>query len=84
MYNQSSVTIYIDPALALPDNDQWENRFEIHSETSDRVYIVAQNKKKRYWACSCPGWKAHRHCKHLQSIGVPSHERPYEPSIERR
>jgi len=28
----------------LPDNDQWENRFEIRSETSNRIYIIAQHK----------------------------------------
>ena len=39
-------------SVALPDNDQWENRFEIKSETSDRIYIVSQHKKLRYWGCS--------------------------------
>ena len=65
-------------SVALPDNDQWCNRFEIRSETSNRVYIVAQNKSKRHFACSCPGWKRHRHCKHLDELGLPSFERPYE------
>lgn len=62
----------------LPDNDQWTNRLEIRSESSNRVYIIAQNKRKRFWACSCPGWKAHRNCKHLQTLGLPCFERPHE------
>jgi len=79
---ERDITLYIDRSVALPDNDQWQFRFEIRSETSDRVYIIAQNKKKRHWACSCPGYKAHRHCKHLAALGIPSYERPYEPKIE--
>jgi hypothetical protein len=66
--------------LALPDSDQWINRFEIRSESSNRVYVIAQNKRKRHWACSCPGWKSHRKCKHLAALGLPAYERPYEPN----
>lgn len=48
---------------------------EIHSETSSRVYIVAQNNRNGVdhgrWECSCMGWKRHRHCKHLTAM-VPS------------
>jgi hypothetical protein len=76
--------IYIPRHAALPDNDQWQNRFEIHSETSDRVYVIAQNKKKRHWACSCPAWRIHRKCKHLSSIGVPNYERPFEVIVNTR
>lgn len=75
-------TIYVRNEMMLPDNDQWEHRFEIRSESSNRVYIIAQNIKKRHWACSCPGWKAHRTCKHLQAIGVPNREKPYEVNIQ--
>ena len=63
---------------ALPDNDQWTNRFEVRSESSGRVYVVSQNKKKRHWGCSCPGWRTHRKCKHLTAIGLPVHEEPHE------
>jgi hypothetical protein len=81
--NHTLPTLYIPgDALTLPDNDQWQNRFEIHSETSDRVYIVAQHKTKKHWACSCPGWKSHRRCKHLSSIGVPNNEKPYEVIVK--
>lgn len=68
-------------AVMLPNNDQWENRFEIRSESSNRVYVVAQNIKKRHWACSCPGYKIHRKCKHLEAIGLPAHEHPYEAKL---
>ena len=68
-------------AVTLPDNDQWENRFEVRSATSDRVYIVAQNKKKRHFACSCPGWKRHRKCKHLEAVGLPNGEVPFEVNL---
>jgi uncharacterized Zn finger protein len=67
--------------LALPDNGQWTNRMEIRSETSNRVYIVSQNIQKRHFACSCPGWKIHRHCKHLKALGLPGFEKPYEAKI---
>ena len=56
----------------------WVNRIEIKSETSDRIYVVSQHAEKRYWACSCPGWKSHRKCKHLSQLGLPNHEQPFE------
>lgn len=43
-----SNVIRIESSVALPDNDQWENRFEIYSESSNRVYVISQNKKGRY------------------------------------
>jgi len=63
---------------ALPDNNQWTNRFEIRSESSNRIYIIAQHKKNRYWGCSCPGWRRHRKCKHLTNLSLPAYEQPYE------
>jgi len=65
----------------LPDNKQWTNRFEIRSETSDRVYTVAQNKAKGHWGCSCPAWRTRRKCKHLRSLGLPELEQPAERSL---
>ena len=79
----SNLTIYIERAAVLPDNNQWQNRFEVRSETSGRIYVIAQHRLKKHWGCSCPGWKCHRRCKHLESIGIPSYERPFEPQIER-
>jgi hypothetical protein len=59
-------------------NNQWINRIEIKSETSNRVYVVAQHAQKRYWGCSCPGWRRHRRCKHLERLGLPGGEGPFE------
>lgn len=75
--------LYIDEALTLPDNDQWQNRFEVRSETSSRIYTIAQHRVKKHWGCSCPSWRTRRYCKHLKAIGLPSHEEPHEPVIER-
>lgn len=68
-------------AVRLHANDQWENRFEIHSETSNRVYVVARHKKKRHWGCSCPSYRTRRRCKHLEDIGLPTNKTPYEALI---
>ncbi len=76
-----SVQLYVDSQDKLPDNALWENRFEIHSETSNRVYIVAQNKSKKHFACSCPGWKRYRKCKHLRALSLPAHEEPVNEII---
>lgn len=77
----SEVTIYISREIALPDNDQWQHRFNIKSESSDRLYTVAQNKSKKHWGCSCPAYRTRRRCKHLAGIGLPANETPYEPKI---
>jgi len=68
----------------LDDNAQWTNRFEIHSATSDRVYTVAQHKAKRHWGCSCPGWRRHRNCKHLDVLRLPNYEKPHEVTLQLR
>lgn len=73
--------IQISAGVALPDNDQWQNRFTVKSGSSNRLYTIAQNKKNRYWGCSCPGWKAHRHCKHLDALGIPGDQKPFEANI---
>src|SRR5271170_289428 len=66
----------------LPDNNQWTNRFYIKSESSGNLYTIAQNKARRYWGCSCPGWIGHRKCKHLKAMELPFHEQPYEARIK--
>lgn len=71
-------TLFIPAEMVLPDNDQWQFRFQVQSETSNRLYTISQHKTKKHWGCSCPGWKAHRSCKHLQAIGIPGKEQPYE------
>lgn len=73
--------LYISKDVILPDNSQWQFRFEIQSENSDRLYTIAQNKAKKHWGCSCMGWKRFRTCKHLTALGIPGHEKPYEPKI---
>jgi hypothetical protein len=65
----------------LPDNKLWTNRFEVRSATSNRVYIVSQNKKKRFWGCSCQGWIRWRRCKHLKALGLPEACKPHEVSF---
>ena len=58
-------------AVALPDNGQWTERFEIRSETSDRIYIIARNKNTGKYGCSCPAYLTRRYCKHLlQGCGL--------------
>lgn len=52
----------------LPDNPQWTNRFQIKSGSSDRLYIIAQQRTDGVWGCSCPGWRHHRRCKHLTDV----------------
>nr|WP_298659771.1 SWIM zinc finger family protein [uncultured Flavobacterium sp.] len=74
-------TLRIDKSVILPDNSQWQNRFEIHSESSDRIYVISQNKAKRHWGCSCPAWRIHRKCKHLAAVNLPAFEQPYEVKI---
>jgi hypothetical protein len=74
-----AITIYLPPdAERLPDNDQWENRFEIRSSSSNRKYIIAQHKALRHWGCSCPGWRTHRNCTHLKNLALPCHQQPFE------
>src|SRR2546423_1559565 len=62
----------------LPNNTQWVNRIQIRSETSSRLYVVAQRRSDLSWACSCFGWKSHRHCKHLDNM-VPLLEAAIRP-----
>ncbi|MEC5144924.1 SWIM-type domain-containing protein [Chitinophaga sp. 180180018-2] len=74
-------TIFVGPDMALPDNDQWQNRFNIKSESSNRLYVISQNKKGRHWGCSCPGWRVHRTCKHLSALGLPGNCTPHEVNL---
>ena len=74
--NLPKIAVTVKKADSLPDNKLWKNRFEIHSATSDRVYIVSQNIDKGHMGCSCPGWRRYRTCKHLSALGLPGHETP--------
>jgi hypothetical protein len=62
----------------LPENKLWTNRFQVKSETSDSLYTIAQNKSNRSWSCSCRGYIRHRHCKHLDAVGLPGNSIAYE------
>ena len=66
----------------LPDNDLWKNRFEIKSESSNRIYVIAQNKSKKHWGCSCPAWRIRRTCKHLATLNLPAFEKPMEVKVK--
>lgn len=74
-------TIRIRKELSLPDTDQWQFRFNVESETSERLYTIAQHKTKKHWGCSCPGWRRYRTCKHLQALGIPGKETPYDLNL---
>lgn len=67
---------------ALPDNAQYVNRFEIKSQSSNALYIVAQSKSGRWWACGCFGWIRHKHCKHLKALQLPGHHQPHEALLK--
>jgi hypothetical protein len=81
MATKNLPALVINKSLMLPDNDQWQFRFEVNSETSGNIYVISQNKKRRHWACSCMGFRAHRKCKHLQALGLPIYEQPHEVQI---
>jgi hypothetical protein len=66
----------------LADNAAYTNRFDIRSESSNRLYTVAQSKSGRWWSCSCPGWIRYRNCKHLRALGLPGHNQPHEALLK--
>lgn len=69
-------------AKVLEDNAQFENRFEVKSETSGSLYVIAQHKTGRWWGCGCTGWIRWRKCKHLKAVGLPAHQVPYEALLK--
>lgn len=68
-------------SVMLPDNSSYTNRFEIKSQTSDSIYIIAQSKSGRWWSCSCFGWIRHKHCKHLTALGIPGDHKKFEAKL---
>jgi len=75
-------TLRVPKTALLEDNGQWTHRIEVHSSSSNRVYVVSQNKSKRHWGCSCPGWCNRRKCKHLTSLGLPAFEKAHEVALQ--
>ena len=63
---------------------QWGTRIEIKSETSSRVYVVAEKldhgQPTGTYGCSCPGWKGYGNCKHLKSSALKSCREPTRPA----
>jgi hypothetical protein len=78
----SNIIVRPQDSLVLPDNKTFTNRFEIRSETSNAIYIIAQSKKGRWWSCSCFGWLRFRKCKHLITLGLPCLQKPFEAQLE--
>ncbi len=81
MKTAGPITIRVPNQSLLPDNDQWTNRFHIRSESSDRVYTIAQNKSGGWWGCNCMGWIRHKNCKHLRELGLPGNHQPQQVSL---
>ena len=70
----------------LAKQSPWANQIEIKSETSSRIYVVAQKmeagRPTGTWGCSCPGWKAYRNCKHLKTMGLRSCSDRIQPAAK--
>ena len=78
--SNTGLVLRVPQGVKLPDNAQYTNRFEIKSSSSNRVYIIAQHKTGRWWACSCPGWIRYKKCRHLEALGLPCYQKPLEVS----
>jgi hypothetical protein len=65
----------------LPDTNTHINRFQIKSESSNRLYTVAQNRSGLWWSCGCPGWISRKNCKHLRALGLPGQHQPFEATL---
>jgi len=68
--------IQIPGAKALEDTKTHVYRFQIPSESSNRLYTVSKRLASDEWECECPGWihkkpGKPRGCKHLKSM-MPS------------
>jgi hypothetical protein len=82
MPNKTAVVVRIPAGTQLlPDNKLYTHRFEIHSSSSDSVYVIAQSKSGRWWSCGCFGWIRHKHCKHLEALGLPGYHTPHEARL---
>lgn len=80
-YPEAIVHIPSDAEM-LPDNDLWTNRFKFHSDSGNE-YLISQNKKNRYWGCTCWPWKRTHSCKHLESLGLPGKDTPFQAQLKK-
>jgi hypothetical protein len=58
----------------LPENDTWAHRFQIKSGTASRLYVIGKHRETGMWVCSCPGFRSHRHCKHMSAVSSTTSE----------
>lgn len=77
----TAMILKVSKSQLLPPNAQWKNRIEVKSSSSNRKYVVSQNKAKKHWGCSCPGWCNRRKCKHLTALGLPHFEKPMNVKV---
>lgn len=79
--NQIPVLPLPEGVELLPDNKSFTNRVDFQS-SSGKTYRLAQSKKGRWWACSCPsyvyGKKGAKTCKHLRDFGLSGNFLPEE------
>lgn len=80
---ETALTIRVPHTALLPDNAAWTNRMQIKSESSDRMYTVAQSKSGGWWGCNCMGWIRHKNCKHLRELGLPGNQQPQQAVLQK-
>jgi hypothetical protein len=56
-------------AKKLPPSKVYSHRWEVESNTSNRLYVVSIKKEDGSFGCSCPAWKFQRkECDHLRQV----------------
>lgn len=55
-----------------PDDGRYKNKFQVNSQSSDRVYRISYDAAEGagWWACSCPAGISRGYCKHLTAVGL--------------
>lgn len=61
----------------MKEDNQWQFKFQVKSQSSDKMYTISQHKEQKHWACSCKGWTTRRYCKHLDALDLPGGQVPY-------
>jgi len=76
--------------VLLDDKPGWQHTMGVRSESSDRLYRVAQRRTDGVWGCNCPAWISAKGspkppCKHLRPM-LPALNRifPASPPTVRR